>query len=53
VPAGNPSAPFIEEFFRRGVTTGCGTDPLVFCPGSPATRAQIAAFLVRAFGFGF
>jgi hypothetical protein len=53
VPTGLPSAPFIEEFFRRGVTAGCLDDPLSFCPTVPATRAQIAAFLVRAFGFGF
>jgi hypothetical protein len=53
VPAGSPPAPFIEEFFRRGVTAGCQDDPLAFCPSNPATRGQIAAFLVRAFGFGF
>jgi len=53
VPAGNPNAPFIEEFFRRGVTSGCQANPAAFCPADAATRAQIAIFLVRSFGFGF
>ncbi|HEX9154024.1 MAG TPA: hypothetical protein VF819_00595, partial [Nitrospira sp.] len=44
------SYPFIEDFFARGITAGCGTDPLLYCPVSPVTRGQVAVFLVRAFG---
>jgi CSLREA domain-containing protein len=41
---------FIEEFVRRGITSGCGTGPLRYCPTAPVTRGQMAVFLVRAFG---
>jgi extracellular elastinolytic metalloproteinase len=50
VPANSPSAPYIEEIYRRGITQGCSASPLLYCPASVVTRAQMAAFLVRAFG---
>jgi hypothetical protein len=53
VPVGDPFAPWIEEFLRRGLTSGCQEAPPAFCPAAAATRAQTAVFLVRAFGFGF
>lgn len=31
----------------KGITTGVGGNPAVFAPGSPVTRAQMAAFLDR------
>jgi hypothetical protein len=40
-------ASVIERIFHAGVTAGCGTSPLVYCPGSPVTRAQMAVFLER------
>ena len=52
VPASDPFAPWIEEIFRRGITTGCGPAP-DYCPAAAITRAQIALFLVRSFGLGF
>ena len=42
-------AAFIERFAEMGVTSGCATDPLRYCPDKPVTRAQMATFLVRAF----
>ena len=42
-------SPFAEELADRGVTRGCATGPLRFCPDSAVTRAQMASFLVRAF----
>jgi hypothetical protein len=33
---------------RPAVTLGCSSAPLLFCPAQPVTRAQMAAFLVRA-----
>ena len=39
---------YIEEMAVRQITQGCG--PGIYCPTSPVTRAQMAAFLVRAFG---
>jgi len=42
------SYPFIEDFARRGITSGCAVN--LYCPDLPVTRAQMAVFLVRAFG---
>jgi hypothetical protein len=36
----------IERLATAGITTGCSADR--FCPDDPVTRAQMAAFLVRA-----
>ena len=41
-------APFIERMAELRVTTGCG-DGTNFCPNDPVSRAQMAAFLTRAF----
>ena len=41
-------APFIERMAELHVTRGCG-DPSRFCPDRNVTRAEMAAFLSRAF----
>ena len=41
------TAPWIEAFYTQGITTGCATDPLRYCPEAILTRAQMAVFLVR------
>lgn len=41
-------APFIERLFEIEVTRGCGNGNL-FCPGRTVTRAEVAAFLSRAY----
>ncbi len=46
VPPSNPFFDYVETLARTGVTTGCGNGN--FCPYSPVTRAQMAAFLLRA-----
>lgn len=46
VPASSPFCPWIEELARRGITGGCNDTE--YCPGNPVTRAQMAAFVVRA-----
>jgi hypothetical protein len=38
----------IESLAAAGITVGCGDGR--FCPGQPVTRAEMATFLVRAFG---
>jgi hypothetical protein len=48
VPPGNPFARWIEEIYRRGMTSGCGGAN--FCPTLPVSRAAMAVFVVRAFG---
>jgi hypothetical protein len=37
---------FVETIFHNGVTTGCGAG--IFCPDGPATRGQMAIFLLIA-----
>jgi hypothetical protein len=49
VPMNHPFARWIEQLAREGITSGCSTTPARYCPGSPATRGQMAVFLVRAF----
>ncbi len=48
VPAADTYAPWIEELAAEGITAGCGGGK--YCPGWPATRAQMAAFVVTTFG---
>ena len=50
VDAGQWWAPYVETLADVGVTRGCATGPLRFCPDESVTRAQMASFLVRAFG---
>ena len=40
---------WIEALYDEGVTTGCSSDPLRYCPQLNVTRAEMALFLVRAF----
>ncbi|MGE5462744.1 MAG: S-layer homology domain-containing protein [Syntrophothermus sp.] len=39
---------YIELLYKSGVTGGCSTSPLSYCPGKTVTRAQMAIFLLRA-----
>jgi hypothetical protein len=41
--------PWVDELYRRGITTGCGTGPLIYCPEDAVKRQAMAAFIVRAF----
>ncbi|NCO69219.1 MAG: S-layer homology domain-containing protein, partial [Acidobacteria bacterium] len=45
VPIDFWARPFIHALYRSGITSGCGTDPLVYCPAAEVNRAQIAVFL--------
>ncbi len=47
VPVGAFAQPQIESIYAYGITGGCGTAPLIYCPGSSVTRAQMAVFLLR------
>ncbi|HEX5836421.1 MAG TPA: CAP domain-containing protein [Anaerolineales bacterium] len=38
---------FIERLSDAGVTSGCGTAPLMYCPAITVTRDQMAVFLLR------
>jgi hypothetical protein len=47
VPRASLFASMIERLYHSAVTSGCGVSPLVYCPGAPVTRAQMAVFLER------
>ena len=42
-------APHVERLAELSVTSGCSSEPVLFCPQDSVTRAQMATFLVRAF----
>lgn len=45
---GNRHAAAIDALHDAGITKGCSTDPLRFCPDRATTRIQMAIFLERA-----
>lgn len=48
VPTDYWAAAWVEQLRREGITTGCSSDPLLYCPSSGVTRAEMAVFLLRA-----
>ena len=46
--AGNTHAPNIDALAAAGITTGCATSPLRYCPHDSVTRDEMATFLHRA-----
>jgi len=45
---------FIERLYNAGITGGCTTSPLNYCPDNTVTRAQMAIFLLKGMhGSGF
>lgn len=42
-------APYVARLFTLGITRGCSTSPILFCPYQYVTRGQMASFIVRAF----
>jgi hypothetical protein len=48
VPATNPFAPWIEEAYNEAITGGCGSNPLIYCPGASVLRSTMAVFLLAA-----
>jgi hypothetical protein len=47
VPTDYWSWQFIERLFGAGITGGCSTNPMMYCPEVYVTRAQMAVFLLR------
>ncbi len=41
--------PYIDRLYELGITRGCRSAPLMYCPGEPITRAELASFLGRGF----
>ena len=47
VPGEYCARDFVERLYNAGVTGGCSTSPLKYCPEDTVTRAQMAVFLLR------
>ena len=49
VQADEPESLLITRLAELGLTAGCATDPLRYCPDDSVSRSQMASFLSRAF----
>jgi hypothetical protein len=47
VPVSYWARPFFERLYAAGVTGGCSTSPMMYCPETKVNRAQMAIFLLR------
>jgi hypothetical protein len=50
VPPWQPFRRHIETLVANGVTSGCSTNPRLYCPTSAVTRGQMSVFLLRSSG---
>ncbi|MFZ5879309.1 MAG: choice-of-anchor Q domain-containing protein [Chloroflexota bacterium] len=48
VPTTHWANSFIERLYNNGITGGCASNPLNYCPDTTVTRAQMAVFLLVA-----
>lgn len=47
VPSDYWAQSWIESIYLAGITGGCGTSPLIYCPAATVNRDQMAVFLLR------
>jgi serine/threonine protein kinase len=47
VPKTHWAVGWVEAFYAEGITTGCGVNPLIFCPDMEVTRAAFAVYILR------
>jgi len=53
-PVSHWAADWVEQFYADGITSGCSTNPMMYCPDDLVTRAQMAVFLLRSmYGNGY
>jgi hypothetical protein len=50
VPTNHPYFKFIEALASSGITKGCGSSPLIFCPNGTITRQEVATWIAKALG---
>jgi hypothetical protein len=51
VPTSHPFFRYVEKIYALGITSGCLSGPLRYCPDAPVTRGQMAVFVERAYPF--
>jgi uncharacterized repeat protein (TIGR03803 family) len=44
-----PFSDWIEQLYADGITGGCTTGPLRYCPDNPSLRGEMAVFLTKTF----
>jgi RHS repeat-associated protein len=49
VPCSDPDARQIQLVYNKGITGGCNTNPVQYCPDATLSRAQMAVFLVKGY----
>jgi hypothetical protein len=49
VPVGNIFLPYIKKLYDLGITNGCSSAPLTYCPNDAVTRGTMAIFIYRTF----
>lgn len=47
VPFNHWAWKYIESIYRAGITRGCSTNPLSYCPSNYVTRAEMSIFLLK------
>jgi hypothetical protein len=52
VAASDPFLPWISKLYNLGITGGCATSPLRYCPTANVTRVEMATFIYRTFPYG-
>jgi peptidyl-Asp metalloendopeptidase len=52
VLVGDPFLKWINKLYSLGVTSGCLSGPLRYCPTAPVTRAAMAKFIYYTFPYG-
>jgi hypothetical protein len=40
--------PYIQRAYEEAITSGCATNPMMYCPDRVVTRGQMASFIMRA-----
>jgi hypothetical protein len=54
VPADHPYVQEIQALYANGLTAGCNTNPLKYCPDQVMKRGEAAVFMLRGtYGSGF
>lgn len=48
VPYGSQFFDYISLMYQDAITVGCSTSPLMYCPATSVTRAEMAVFIVVA-----
>jgi hypothetical protein len=47
VPIAHWANSYIERLYTNGISSGCSTDPLRYCPNANVTRGQMAVLLLK------